>query len=295
MQSILNEVQILQSLNHPNVVHYYDAMEASDRVYLLMQVRTLLVLLGATFACAYARPFQVCLPKAGATWKLPACPCHDSLDSRSSLTCSLLKALPLPRWSSPSRKRRRSLPRTASGRSRSSSALRCAIFTRTQRWVRSIHIVGVDGSSVWISYVPCSLLSFGSLQHRNVISILRQTRLFLTFITGIPLCSTPHICSHGNATQVVHRDLKPGNIMVDWGDHVTVTDFGLAKQKESETSMMQSSVGTMQYSCPEVIQNHEYVSAVRLFITPCPLEHSLPHSKFLLLPSTCCRTITRCL
>ena len=55
--------------------------------------------------------------------------------------------------------------------------------------------------------------------------------------------------------KVVHRDLKPGNILLDWGDHVTVTDFGLAKQKESETSLMQSSVGTMQYSCPEVIQH----------------------------------------
>lgn len=71
--------------------------------------------------------------------------------------------------------------------------------------------------------------------------------------------------------QIVHRDLKPGNIMMDWGDHVTVTDFGLAKQKESESSMMQSSVGTMQYSCPEVIQHHQYDSKADIWSLGCIL------------------------
>lgn len=70
---------------------------------------------------------------------------------------------------------------------------------------------------------------------------------------------------------VVHRDLKPSNIMLDWGDRVKITDFGLAKQKLTETSLMQSSVGTLQYSCPEVIQGQKYGSKADIWGIGCIL------------------------
>ena len=52
---------------------------------------------------------------------------------------------------------------------------------------------------------------------------------------------------------VVHRDLKPQNIMIDQHDHVYVTDFGLAKSLESDLSMTQTGqfLGTPRYMSPE--------------------------------------------
>ncbi|HWM87896.1 MAG TPA: serine/threonine-protein kinase, partial [Kofleriaceae bacterium] len=50
---------------------------------------------------------------------------------------------------------------------------------------------------------------------------------------------------------VVHRDLKPGNIMVDRHDHVTVMDFGLARDHRWTHSRQPSPVGTPGYWAPE--------------------------------------------
>ncbi|XP_056376035.1 serine/threonine-protein kinase Nek10 isoform X7 [Hyla sarda] len=47
--------------------------------------------------------------------------------------------------------------------------------------------------------------------------------------------------------RIVHRDLSPNNIMLGEKDKVTVTDFGLAKQKQ-ENSKLTSIVGTILYS-----------------------------------------------
>lgn len=52
---------------------------------------------------------------------------------------------------------------------------------------------------------------------------------------------------------VVHRDLKPQNIMIDQHDHVYVSDFGLAKSLESDLGMTQTGqfLGTPRYMSPE--------------------------------------------
>lgn len=52
---------------------------------------------------------------------------------------------------------------------------------------------------------------------------------------------------------ILHRDLKPGNILVDEDGEPHVTDFGLAKQMESNSSVTLSGqiMGTPQYMAPE--------------------------------------------
>ena len=50
--------------------------------------------------------------------------------------------------------------------------------------------------------------------------------------------------------RIIHRDLTPNNVMLGENDHVTITDFGLAKVKQSDASCMTSVVGTILYSCP---------------------------------------------
>ncbi|KAE8596739.1 hypothetical protein XENTR_v10016225 [Xenopus tropicalis] len=70
--------------------------------------------------------------------------------------------------------------------------------------------------------------------------------------------------------RIVHRDLTPNNIMLGERDKVTVTDFGLAKQKQ-ENSKLTSVVGTILYSCPEVVKSEPYGEKADVWAAGCIL------------------------
>ncbi|XP_041650215.1 serine/threonine-protein kinase Nek10 [Cheilinus undulatus] len=70
--------------------------------------------------------------------------------------------------------------------------------------------------------------------------------------------------------RIVHRDLTPNNIMLGEKDKVTITDFGLAKQKQ-ESSKLTSVVGTILYSCPEVVKNEPYGEKADVWALGCLL------------------------
>jgi serine/threonine-protein kinase len=60
-----------------------------------------------------------------------------------------------------------------------------------------------------------------------------------------------------HAEGVIHRDLKPQNVLVDDADHVYVSDFGLAKSLDSAASSMTHAgqvLGTPRYMAPEQVE-----------------------------------------
>ena len=71
---------------------------------------------------------------------------------------------------------------------------------------------------------------------------------------------TRQLCSALEAAHnegVVHRDLKPQNILIDQSDNIYVSDFGLAKSLEAEATMMTRSgqiLGTPRYMSPEQVE-----------------------------------------
>jgi eukaryotic-like serine/threonine-protein kinase len=55
---------------------------------------------------------------------------------------------------------------------------------------------------------------------------------------------------------VIHRDLKPHNVIIDEEGRARVTDFGIAKAGASDMTLTGSIMGTAQYLSPEQAQGH---------------------------------------
>src|SRR3954462_1230895 len=55
---------------------------------------------------------------------------------------------------------------------------------------------------------------------------------------------------------VIHRDLKPHNVIVDSENRAKVTDFGIARAGASDMTQTGSIMGTAQYLSPEQAQGH---------------------------------------
>ncbi len=64
---------------------------------------------------------------------------------------------------------------------------------------------------------------------------------------------------------VIHRDLKPHNVIVDDSDHAKVTDFGIARAGASDMTETGSIMGTAQYLSPEQAQGHAVSAASDLY------------------------------
>lgn len=83
-----------------------------------------------------------------------------------------------------------------------------------------------------------AMITRGALTPSRAVAIVRQIMLAV---------------QHAHRQGVIHRDLKPGNVLVDKQGAVFVTDFGLARNLDSDSNLTQTGdiLGTPQYMSPE--------------------------------------------
>jgi serine/threonine protein kinase len=120
-------------------------------------------------------------------------------------------------------------------------------------------------------------LAISRLQHQNIVTLYDygeidgQKYIAMQFIQGTTLnriiqrekplpyeriiAITKQICrglKYAHANDIVHRDIKSGNIMIESGDKVYISDFGIAKAIDSPSiTTTGMALGTPEFMAPE--------------------------------------------
>jgi streptogramin lyase len=80
-----------------------------------------------------------------------------------------------------------------------------------------------------------------------------------------------------HAAGLVHRDVKPANVLLGAGDHAYLSDFGLARRTASEAALTRTGrwVGTLDYVAPEQIQGRDVDGRADVYALGCVLHYAL--------------------
>lgn len=122
-----------------------------------------------------------------------------------------------------------------------------------------------------IPYMAQHFISGGSLQDR-----IEQKG-------PLPLADAVQLCQEVgsgidalHAVSLIHRDLKPGNILLDEEGHAHITDFGLAKDREASVlTRPGQALGSMDYMAPEQIRGEEITGLADVYALGCVMFECL--------------------
>ena len=135
----------------------------------------------------------------------------------------------------------------------------------------------------------------GEVRHRHLVPVLdageeaERSYLAVSFVPGrtleqrihgegpLPLADAVRLPAHVAArldalhqAELVHRDEKPSNIMLDENDDAALTDFGLAKGRAYTVLTRPGQVmGTLDYLAPEMIKGGPATAASDIYALGC--------------------------
>jgi serine/threonine protein kinase len=147
---------------------------------------------------------------------------------------------------------------------------------RIAQQVKNPHVVPVldTGEHEGVPYLSQRFVEGGSLEQK----LKREGRLDVP--TTLAICA--QVADGLDALYaggMVHRDVKPANVLLDLDGTALITDFGLAKDNQgTNLTRPGQALGSMDYMSPEQIRGEEVTAATDVYALGCVLCECLTGS-----------------
>jgi serine/threonine protein kinase len=129
--------------------------------------------------------------------------------------------------------------------------------------VARIYTVDMDDQFIAMEYLPGESLEKHLKNHIKSATWVDME----TAASWLRQCFDALLCAHGQS--VIHGDIKPGNIMLDNGGAIKLTDFGVAKviseERDRYTTNQARRLGSTTYMAPEVLRGERRDFASDIF------------------------------
>ena len=96
--------------------------------------------------------------------------------------------------------------------------------------------------------------------------ILRNEKRFTESRARYYLCEVLLALEYLHKNDIIYRDLKPDNVVIDEEGHALLTDFGLSKEGVNNDDMAQSFCGSVAYLAPEMLARRGHNKTVDWYL-----------------------------
>jgi len=119
-------------------------------------------------------------------------------------------------------------------------------------FIVSLHYAFQNESNV---YLVMDFINGGQILYH-----LREQAMFADPLAKFYVAEVILALEHLHSLGIIHRDLKPENILIDSTGHISLTDFGFAKELVGNNTT-KTFCGTIEYMSPEMIKGEGYGKA----------------------------------
>ena len=116
-------------------------------------------------------------------------------------------------------------------------------------YIVAVHDAGFDNNRCWVAYQLVSGRPLWWYRDHHQMDAMTVARIIRNLADAL---------DHSHHMGVVHRDIKPGNVLIDDQGRPRLIDFGLARRADFESDLTREGaiVGTPAYMSPEQAQGH---------------------------------------